>query len=71
MDNSQVILERQSTETDDPDLGRFLDLLSGDIAMGTSHIKPVTQAFKDRIDALVGGISIDLDQQLAPEDDIA
>jgi antitoxin PrlF len=68
-EDNKVTLERQSPETDDPVLGRFLDLLSADIAAGTAHVQPVTQALKDRIERLVGDVSIDLDQPLPAEGD--
>ena len=68
-EDNKVTLERQSPESDDPALGRFLDLLSADIAAGTSHVQPVTQAFKDRVERLVSGVSIDLEQPLPAEDD--
>lgn len=67
-EDNKVTLERQSPEADDPVLGRFLDLLSADIAAGTAHVQPLTQALKDRIERLVGDVSIDLDQPLPAED---
>lgn len=69
LDDNRVILERQLPEADDPALGRFLDLLSADIAGGTAHIKPVTPELQARISRLVGGVELDLDERLPTEGD--
>lgn len=69
MEDNRVVLERQTVEAEDPELGRFLDLLSADIASGTAHIKPVTAALKDRIESLVGNIDLDLNAKLPEEGD--
>lgn len=69
MEDNKVILERQPAAVEDPELGRFLDLLSADIASNTARIKPVTPELQARISRLVGGVEFDLDEKLPTEDD--
>lgn len=69
MDDNRVILERQGAAPEDPELGRFLDLLSADIASNTAHIKPVRPELQGRIGRLVGAVELDLDEKLPDEDE--
>jgi len=70
MEDNRVLIERQANKAEDPELGRFLDLLSADIARGTAHVKPVTPELKARIDRLVGGVDIDLGLELPIGEDV-
>jgi hypothetical protein len=48
---------------------QFLDFLSRDIAANPQRLQPLTIAFFDRLDALVGDIEVNLDEILPKETD--
>jgi antitoxin PrlF len=52
---------------DDPVMESFLSFLATDIANNPSQIKPLDRALMDRIDALVGHIEVNRDEDLGDE----
>ena len=66
----EVVLSRvKITEEDDPVLGRFLGLLSRDIANHPKRLQTVDASFVQRIHSLVGGLEVDLDGALSADDE--
>lgn len=66
----QVVLSRVSSAAeDDPVLGQFLAFLAHDLAEHPERIQALDAGLVRRLDALVGGIEIDLDAPLPDEDE--
>lgn len=66
----EVVLSRAaSQEDDDPVLGQFLDFLAGDIASHPERLQAVDAGLVQRLQSLVGGIEIDLDEALSADDE--
>jgi len=66
--SGEVVMFRVSSGHEDPALAPFLALLEQDIAGHPERLRPLDHAFK-RMQALVEGVDVDLDQQLNPEDE--
>lgn len=65
-----VILERVSPEdAEDPVLGEFLAFLSRDIEAHPDGLKAFDGSLRERIQALVGHVDVDLDKPLSPDDE--
>jgi antitoxin PrlF len=65
-----VILERVSPEdAADPVLGEFLAFLSRDIETHPERLKTFDGSLRQRIQALVGHVDVDLDKPLSPDDE--
>lgn len=65
-----VILERVSPEgAEDPVLGEFLAFLSRDIEAHPDRLKAFHGSLRERIQALVGHVDVDLDKPLSPDDE--
>lgn len=65
-----VILERVSPEdAEDPVLGEFLAFLSRDIEAHPDRLKAFDGSLRERIQALVGHVDVDLDKPLSPDDE--
>ncbi|MGB6486413.1 MAG: type II toxin-antitoxin system PrlF family antitoxin [Steroidobacteraceae bacterium] len=65
-----VILERISAgNVDDPVLGEFLAFLSRDIEAHPDRLKAFDGSLRERIQALVGHVDVDLDKPLSPDDE--
>jgi antitoxin PrlF len=66
----EVVISRAAeAERDDPALGKFLDLLARDIATRPERLRPMDAALLKRVRALVGGMKVDLDAALSPDDE--
>lgn len=66
----EVVLTRvSSTEEHDPLLGQFLDFLADDIANHPERLQAVDQGLVQRLQSLVGDVSVDLDAPLSPDDE--
>ena len=66
----EVVLSRvETTEEDDPVLGRFLGFLSRDIANHPERLQTVDTSLVQRIHSLVGGLEVDLDAVLSADDE--
>ena len=68
--NGEVVLQRVSNDPpdDDPALAPFLALLEQDIAGHPERLQPIGVELVQRLQDLVGGIEVDLDEAL-PDDD--
>lgn len=68
--NGEVVLQRVSNDPpdDDPALAPFLALLEQDIAGHPERLQPIGAELVQRLQDLVGGIEVDLDEAL-PDDD--
>ena len=66
----EVVLTRaQISEADDPVLGQFLGFIARDIAKHPERLQAVDAGLLLRIDALVGGITVDFDSPLSADDE--
>ncbi|QXH47779.1 type II toxin-antitoxin system PrlF family antitoxin [Pseudomonas xanthosomatis] len=65
----EVILTRAEATEDDPVVGQFMEFLARDIATNPQRLKVVDAQLVARLDALVGGVDIDLDQPLSADDE--
>lgn len=68
--DGQVVLTRaEVTEGDDPVLGKFLEFLARDIASHPERIQAVDRGLVKRIQSLVGGVKVDLEEALSADDE--
>ena len=68
--SGEVVLTRaESSEGDDPVLGRFLGFLARDIASRPERLQAVDAGLVCRLQSLVGGIEVDLDADLPAADE--
>lgn len=63
-DGAVLLSRAESTEVSDPVLDQFLVLLARDISTNTNHVKPLDARLAKRIQSLVKGMEVDLDQPL-------
>lgn len=54
----------RTLEEDEPDLGKFLELLEHEIAAHPKHIRPLGSRRAARIELLVRGVPVDLEDPL-------
>lgn len=66
--SGRVYIEPVRSEAD-PALGAFLDFVEADIKAHPDRIHAFDGALHDRLSALVGGVDVDLDAPLSPEDE--
>ena len=68
--DGEVVLTRAGvTEGDDPVLGQFLGFLARDIASHPERLQAIDSGFVKRIQSLVGGVKVDLDEALSVDDE--
>jgi antitoxin PrlF len=68
--DGEVILTRaEVTEGDDPVLGKFLAFLARDIAGHPERIQAVDRGLVKRIQSLVGGVKVNLEEALSADDE--
>jgi len=68
--SGEVVLTRaEVSEGDDPVLGQFLGFLARDIANRPERLQAVDATFVQRLQALTGGIEVDLDAALSADDE--
>jgi len=68
--DGEVVLTRASSAPgDDPVLGEFLAFLARDIAAHPERLRSLDAGLVKRIEAIVGGVEIDLDAALPDEDE--
>jgi antitoxin PrlF len=68
--SGEVVLTRaQTSEDDDPVLGQFLGFLARDIAKHPERLRTIDASFVQRLQALTGGIEVDLDAALSADDE--
>lgn len=66
----EVVLTRaQSADAADPALGTLLGLLAQDIAMRPECLQGVDAGLVQRVNELVAGIAVDLDEPLSADDE--
>ena len=66
----EVVLTRvEATGSDDPVLGEFLGFLARDMASHPERLQAVDASFLKRLQSLTGGIEVDLDSPLSPDDE--
>jgi antitoxin PrlF len=65
----EVVLTRADSAEDDPVLRQFLDFLARDIASHPERLQVIDDNLLTRIHSLVGGMDIDLDAPLSPDDE--
>lgn len=66
----EVVMTRaEVSEGDDPVLGQFLGFLARDIASHPERLQAVDADFAQRLQALTGGIEVDLDAALSADDE--
>ncbi|MCG6122341.1 MAG: type II toxin-antitoxin system PrlF family antitoxin [Microvirga sp.] len=65
----RVYIEADRESEIDPALGSFLDLLEADVRAHPERLRSFDGALRDRLEALVADVAIDLDAPLSPDDD--
>jgi antitoxin PrlF len=68
-DGEVVLTRAEVTEGDDPVLGQFLGFLARDIASHPERLQAIDAALVKRIQSLVGGVKVDLDEALSADDE--
>lgn len=67
--SGRVYIEPVRNTGEDPALGAFLDLLEADIQAHPERLKSFDGPLHARLEALVGGIQVDLDAPLSEDDE--
>jgi antitoxin PrlF len=68
--SGEVVLTRvEASEGDDPVLGQFLGFLARDISSHPERLQSIDAGFVQRLQALTGGVEVDLDAPLSAEDE--
>lgn len=68
-DGEVVLTRAESIEGDDPVLGQFLGFLARDIASHPERLQAIDTGLVQRIQSLVGGVKVDLDEALSADDE--
>ncbi|MGZ8218578.1 type II toxin-antitoxin system PrlF family antitoxin [Methylomagnum sp.] len=68
-DGEVVITRARPVGDDDPVLERFLGFLAHDMADHPERLGAIDAAFVQRVQALVGGVAVDLDAPLSADDE--
>jgi antitoxin PrlF len=68
-DGEVVLTRAEVTEGDDPVLGQFLGFLARDIASHPERLQAVDRGLVKRIQSLVGGVKVDLDEALSADNE--
>jgi antitoxin PrlF len=67
--DGRVVISRADQTESDPIIGQFLNFLAQDIEKNPQHVKFLSTALVNRVQALVADIEIDLDVILTDEDE--
>lgn len=68
--SGEVVMTRAvATSNDDPVLGQFLNLLAHDIAKGPKYVRALDTGLVNRVQSLVGDVTVDLDAPLLADDE--
>lgn len=68
--NGEVVMTRALEETEeDPVIGRFLDFVARDLSNHPERLRQLDAGFLHRVQALVHGVEVDLDQSLSADDE--
>ena len=68
-DGSVVLTRAVGAPDDDPVLDKFLSFLAHDIESHPGYVRALDARFAKRVRSLVKGVKVDLDAELAPEDE--
>jgi antitoxin PrlF len=68
-DGEVVLTRAEVNEGDDPVLGKFLEFLARDIASHPERLQAVDRGLVKRIQSLVGGVKVDLDEALSADNE--
>ena len=68
-DGRVVLTRAAATPGDDPVLDKFLTFLARDIETNPGRVRNLDARLAKRIRSLVKGVKVDLDAELAPEDE--
>ncbi len=68
-DDEVVLTRAEVTEDDDPVLGQFLGFLARDIAGHPERLQAIDAGLVKRIQSLVSGVKVDLDEALSADDE--
>lgn len=67
--SGRVYIEPVRAEEDDPALGAFLDFVEADIRAHPERLQAFDGGLRDRLEALVGDVDVDLDEPLSPDEE--
>jgi len=67
--SGRVYIEPVRAADSDAALGAFLDFVEADIKAHPERIRAFDGVLHDRLAALVGGVDVDLDEPLSPDDE--
>ncbi|NMG59156.1 type II toxin-antitoxin system PrlF family antitoxin [Geitlerinema sp. P-1104] len=67
--DGQVLISVAKDDDDDPILGAFLEFLEQDMAKNPQKLQPVPANLVNRVQSLVAGVDVSLDEPLADEDE--
>jgi antitoxin PrlF len=68
-DGDVVLTRATQTTTEDPVMGQFLNFLAHDMATHPERLAALDAGLVQRVQSLVGGVSVDLDAALSAEDE--
>lgn len=68
-DGTVTIAKNKAGEEEDPVLVKFLDFIATDIQTSPQNIQAIDSNLKKRVDSLVAGVEVNLDQPLNEEDE--
>ena len=68
-ENGRVYLEPVAKDDADPSLGAFLDLIEADMKAHPERLAGFGGGLRDRLTALVGDVSVDLEAPLSADDE--
>ena len=67
--SGRVYIEPVRASEGDAALGAFLDFLAADVKARPERLKALDGALRDRLEALVGDVEVDLEAPLSPDDE--
>lgn len=67
--NGDVVLSRASSDEEDPVLLGFLNFLAEDMRQHPERLEALDQSVLERVNALVGGMTVDLNTPLSAADE--
>ena len=67
--DGEVLLTRAPESEEDQVLGKFLGFLASDIEANPEHLQGVDAGFVARVQSLVRGVDVDLDDPLSADDE--
>lgn len=67
--DGHVLISKIEKNSDDPLIDSFLEFIAEDIKNNPQNIMPINQTLFNRIEALVNGVELDLNELLSDEED--